>query len=145
MAAFETKHTFNGSIKKVFLALGKYERYSEFLPGVTASTVLPAPKGSKAKCLVRTEINVVKTFYYTIEMHEEASDKIWWTLVESNIMKQNDGSWSLTADGKTKTAAIYSLDVKFKGLIPSAITDQVVKANLDATLVGFQKLIDAEK
>ncbi len=145
MAVFETNHIFKGSLKNVFAALGKYERYSEFLPGVTASKVLPAPKGSKAKCLVRTEINVVKTFYYTIEMHEESPDKIWWTLVESNIMKQNDGSWTLTADGKTKTAAIYSLDIKFKGLIPSSITDQIVKANIDATLAGFQKLVDAEK
>ena len=145
MAIFQTNHTFKGSIKNVFSALGKYERYSEFLPGVTASTVLPAPQGSTAKCLVRTDIHVIKTFYYTIEMHEEAPGKIWWRLVESNIMKQNDGSWSLTAAGKTKTSAIYSLDLKYKGLIPSSITDQIVKANINATLTGFQKLIDAEK
>jgi ribosome-associated toxin RatA of RatAB toxin-antitoxin module len=145
MASFETKHTFNGDIKSVFTALGKYERYSEFLPGVTASKVLPAPTGSKARCLVRTEINVVKTFFYTIEMFEESLGKIWWQLSDSNIMKQNNGSWVLTPDGKSRTSAVYSLDVKFKGLIPSSITDQVVKANLDATLAGFQKLIDAEK
>lgn len=145
MAELETTHTFNGNIQKVFAALGQFERYPEFIPGVTGIKVLPPPTGSKAKCLVRYEINIMKTFFYTIETFEEGPSKIWWTMTESNLMKRNEGSWTLTAKGENETSAVYKLDVSFKGLVPSMITDQVAKANLPGMFAGFQKLIDANK
>jgi len=76
-------------------------------------------------------------------MYEQAPGKLWWTLADSNLMKSNDGGWKLTAKGTKQTKAIYSLDVKFKGLVPAAITDQVAKANIPAMLAGFQNLISA--
>jgi ribosome-associated toxin RatA of RatAB toxin-antitoxin module len=142
MAELETTHIFKGHINKVFAALGEYPRYPEFIPGVTGIKVLPPPPGSQAKCLVRYEINIVKTFFYTIEMFDNGKDRIWWTMTESNLMKKNDGEWSLTDRGGTETHATYKLDVTFKGLVPSMITDQVAKANLPGMFAGFQKLID---
>ena len=143
MAELETTHVFKGNINKVFAALGKFKRYPEFIPGVTGIDVLPPPAGSKAKCLVRYEINIVKTFFYTIEMFEESPSKIWWTMTDSNLMKRNNGTWLLTAKGDGETIAVYKLDVTFKGLVPSMITDQIAKANLPGMFEGFQKLIDA--
>ena len=143
MAIIETTHVFQGNINKVFSAIGQFDRYPEFIPGVTAIQVLPAPGTNKAKCQVRTELNIVKTFFYTIEIFQEAPNKIWWTMAESNLMKQNNGGWTLSAQGDSQTAAIYKLDVTFKGLVPSMITDQVAKANLPGMFAGFQKLIDA--
>jgi len=145
MAELETTHLFHGDINKVFSALGQFERYPEFIPGVTSTKVMPASSGSKAKCQVRTELNIVKTFYYTIEVFEEAPNKIWWTLVESNLMKQNNGSWTLQKTKDSETTAIYKLDVGFRGLVPSMITDQIAKANLPQMLAGFQKLINTIK
>lgn len=143
MAELETTHVFKGNINKVFAALSKFKRYPEFIPGVTGIDVLPPPAGSKAKCLVRYEINIVKTFFYTIEMFEESPSKIWWTMTDSNLMKRNNGTWLLTAKGDGETSAVYKLDVTFKGLVPSMITDQIAKANLPGMFEGFQKLIDA--
>jgi ribosome-associated toxin RatA of RatAB toxin-antitoxin module len=145
MAELEVKHVFNGDVNKVFRALGQFELYPEFIPGVTATKVLPVAAGSKAKCLVRTELNIVKTFYYTIEIFEEAPNKIWWSLVDSNLMKTNNGSWNLSAGGGNQTTVIYKLDVAFRGLVPSMITDQIAKANLPAMFEGFQKMINAVK
>ena len=143
MAIIETTHVFQGNINKVFSAIGQFHRYPEFIPGVTAIQVLPATGTSKAQCQVRTELNIVKTFFYTIEIFQEAPNKIWWTMAESNLMKQNNGGWTLSAQGDSQTAALYKLDVTFKGLVPSMITDQVAKANLPGMFAGFQKLIDA--
>ena len=143
MAIIETPHVFQGNINKVFSAIGQFDRYPEFIPGVTAIQVLPASGTNKAKCQVRTQLNIVKTFFYTIEIYQEAPNKIWWTMAESNLMKQNNGGWTLSAQGDSQTAAIYKLDVTFKGLVPSMITDQVAKANLPGMFAGFQKLIDA--
>jgi ribosome-associated toxin RatA of RatAB toxin-antitoxin module len=145
MAELEVKHLFNGDVNKVFRALGQFELYPEFIPGVTATKVLPPSVGSKAKCMVRTELNIVKTFYYTIEIFEDAPNRIWWSLVDSNLMKTNNGSWNLSAGATNETIAIYKLDVGFRGLVPSMITDQIAKANLPAMFDGFQKLINAVK
>jgi coenzyme Q-binding protein COQ10 len=143
MAAVETTHVFKGQINKVFDALGQYQRYPEFIPGVTGIKILPAPTHSEAKCLVRYEINIVKTFFYTLEMFDNGKNRIWWTMVDSNLMKKNDGEWSLSEQGTEETIATYKLDIAFKGLVPSMITDQVAKANLPGMFIGFQKLIEA--
>jgi|694.fasta_scaffold46011_6 ribosome-associated toxin RatA of RatAB toxin-antitoxin module len=145
MAELEVKHAFNGDVNKVFRALGQFELYPEFIPGVTATKVLPPSAGSKAKCLVRTELNIVKTFYYTIEVFEDAPNRIWWNLIDSNLMKTNNGSWNLSTGATNETIAIYKLDVGFRGLVPSMITDKIAKANLPAMFDGFQKLINAAK
>lgn len=140
MAELETTHVFDGDIQHVFKAIGQFEQYPRYLPGVTAVQVLP-PKAPGAKCQVRYELNIVKTFFYTLEMFEEGPGKIWWNLTDSNLMKQNDGSWNFETAGEGKTKATYKLDIRFKGLVPSMITDQIAKANLPLMFAGFQKLI----
>ncbi len=141
MAVFETTHVFDGTVEEVFCAIQKYEKYPEYIPGVTSIEVLPAEvKGSK--CRARYELNLVKTFYYVLNMHEESPSKIWWNLEESNIMKVSNGSWALSKAGDGKTQAVYSLDIKFRGLVPRAITDKIAKANIPGMMAGFQKMID---
>ncbi len=147
MASLETETTFNGSLESVFEGIKKYDKYPKYLPGVTRIDVLP-PKEKGSVCQVRYELNIVKTFFYVLNMFEEGPKKIWWTLDDSNILKANNGSWTFKPKGKeksktqTQTHAIYKLDIKFKGLIPGVITDQVAKANLPLMMTGFQKLID---
>jgi ribosome-associated toxin RatA of RatAB toxin-antitoxin module len=141
LAKLETEHVFRGSVDKVFSAIGKYDLYPDYLPGVTKIEVLPA-KATGSRCQVRYELNLIKKFYYVLDMFEEAPNRIWWKLDDSNLMKQNDGSWEFTKKSADATKARYTLDVKFKGLVPSSITDQIAKANLPAMLTGFQKLID---
>lgn len=144
MATLETEHVFEGDLASVFAAIGQYEKYPEYIPGVTKIEVLP-PKASGSKCQVRYELNIIKTFYYTLDMFEQSPSKIWWSLADSNIMKHSNGSWDLKSAGTGKTKAVYKLDIKFKGLIPGAITDQVAKANIPAMMAGFQKLISGTK
>jgi hypothetical protein len=60
-------------------------------------------------------------------------------------MKTNNGSWNLSTGATNETIAIYKLDVGFRGLVPSMITDKIAKANLPAMFDGFQKLINAAK
>lgn len=141
MAKLETEHTFNGSVAKVFHSLRQYEKYPEYLPGVTGIKVLP-PKLKDSTCQVRYELKIIKEFYYILNMFEDGPTKIWWDLDESNIMKGNAGSWKLKERNPSQTKAIYTLDIKLKGLVPRAITDRVAEANLPAMLAGFQRLID---
>ena len=141
MAKLETQTVFDGSIEKTFAAIRQYSKYPEYLPGVTSIVVLP-PKQAKSSCQVRYDLKIIKDFYYILNMYETEPKKIWWDLGESNLMKESTGSWSLVASGANKTKATYSLNIKLKGLIPSAITDRVAEANIPAMMAGFQKMIN---
>ena len=141
MPSLTQEHTFTGEINGVFTAISTYSKYPEYLPGVQKIEVLPA-KSSKSTCQVRYELNLIKTFYYILNMYAEKPGKIWWDLEESNLMTANEGSWDLKPEGKTKVHATYTLDIGFKGLVPRAITDRLAKANLPLMFSGFQKMID---
>lgn len=144
MAEVETTHIFEGTPAQCFAAIRQYDKYPEYIPGVIKIEVLPAKaKGSVSQ--VRYEINVVKTFFYTLNAYEEAPRSIRWELDESNLMKANSGEWILEPHGKDKTKATYKVDVAFRGLVPSAMINTVTKANMPGMFAGFQKLIDATK
>jgi ribosome-associated toxin RatA of RatAB toxin-antitoxin module len=141
VAKLETEHIFTGNIQSVYDGLREFNKYPEYLPGVTGIKLLP-PKVKNSSCQVRYELRIIKEFYYVLNMYEESPTKIWWDMDESNIMKSNVGSWKLKEKGEGSTRAIYTLDIQLKGLIPRAITDRVAEANLPAMLAGFQRLID---
>ncbi len=144
MAKVETEHLFQGTIERVFAGIRNYQAYPDYLPGVTHIEVLP-PKAPGSSAQVRYELNIIKKFYYVLDMFEEKPKRIWWTLNDSNLMKTNDGSWEFSVKDPETTRAKYALDIRFKGLVPGSITDSIAKANLPAMLAGFQKMIDANK
>jgi coenzyme Q-binding protein COQ10 len=141
MADVSMTQIFQGPIEAVFKAIGKFDQYPNYIPGVTGISVQKS-NNPKARCEVRYELNIVKTFHYTLTMFEESPTRIWWELSDSNLMKANSGQWLFESISPSETKATYTLDVKFKGLVPSMITDQIAKANLPLMFAGFQKLID---
>ena len=143
MSHMETEHFFSSPIKKAFSGIRQYNHYPDYLPGVIKTEVLP-PVRKGSRCQVRYELNLVKTFYYVLDMFEDEPERIWWELADSNIMKTNSGEWQLKADGKNKTKAFYSLDLRFRGLVPGALVSKIAEANTTAMMTGFQKLIDEQ-
>jgi ribosome-associated toxin RatA of RatAB toxin-antitoxin module len=143
MAELTTEYVFNGSLEDVFTGLKRYDLYAKYLPGVTATTVLPA-KVNGSGCQVRYDLKLIKTFHYTLNMFDDTKNKIWWSLSDSNIMKSSSGSWELSPIDKHHTKAVYKLDIAFSGLVPQKIVDQLTKANLPLMMDGFQKLIAAK-
>lgn len=141
MAEISKEQVFKGKCPEVFAGIQKYEKYPDYLPGVTAIKVLPAKKPGST-CQVRYELKLIKSFFYTLNMFVEAPNKIWWDMDDSNIMKYSNGSWILTDNGNNTTQAVYKLDVGFSGFVPQKIVDQIAKANLELMMNGFQKLIN---
>ena len=143
MAELTTVEVFDGTTAQVFEGIRQYEKYPEYLPGVTGVDVLPAKKAGST-CQVRYELKLIKSFFYTLNMFEDATaaaPRIWWDLADSNIMKQSNGSWAFTDAGDGKTKATYSVDIAFSGFVPQKIVDQITKANLPMMMKGFQRLI----
>jgi ribosome-associated toxin RatA of RatAB toxin-antitoxin module len=143
MAKVTKEHLFTGTQTACFKALTNYERYPEYIPGVLKVEIVPSQDPEAAVCL-KYELNIVKTFFYILEMYHKEGEEIRWKLVDSNLMKVNDGKWALSSGGKGKTKAQYSLDVEFKGFVPSMIVKKVTESSLPAMFEGFQKLIDAK-
>lgn len=144
MAELTTEHVFDGSPQAVFDAIRQYQKYPDYIPGVTKIAVLPADK-PKSTCQVRYELKLIKSFHYTMNMFEENPAKIWWDLADSNIMKRSTGSWTLKEVSPGKTKAVYALDIAFSGLVPQKIVDGITKANLPGMMKGFQQIIDDMK
>ena len=141
MAGLTVDEVFKGSLEKVFQGIKQYDKYPDYLPGVTQIKVLPAKKEGST-CQVRYDLKLIKSFYYTLDMYEESPKSIHWSLDESNLFKVSNGRWDLSADGDDKTNAKYFVEVGFKGFVPGKVVDTLTKANLPLMMKGFQKMIN---
>lgn len=144
MSGVQTEHVFEGSREKVFKAITSYRDYPGNVPFVQKITVLP-PAAAGSAALVRYDLNLIKQFFYSLNMYHDEPGSIRWDLHESDILKVSQGSWQLSPVGKSKTKATYTVEVAARVLVPKLIVNQLTKTALPATLEGFQKLIDAQK
>lgn len=141
MASLTTVRIFQGNPLEVFKGIRRFDQYPKYLPMVSEISIDP-PVAPKSTALVTFKINIVKTFYYSINVFESPPERMWWELQESNLMKKSNGSWLLVAHGAKETKATYTLDIAFKGLIPQMMIDKVTQSSLEPMMDGFQKLID---
>ncbi len=144
MAVLTTDHLFRGTPLEVFAGVRNFQKYPSYIPMVSTIEVGP-PLVPKSSALVTFKVNLVKTFYYSLHMYEEAPHRLWWDLHESNLMKKSHGSWTFEASANDQTLAHYSLDVAFKGLVPQMMIDKVTQSSLGPMMEGFQKLIDSQR
>ena len=140
MAGLVTERIFKGNPLEVFQGLRRFDQYPKYLPMVSEITVDP-PKVPESVALVTFKINLVKTFYYSINIFEAPPERLWWNLQDSNLMKKSNGSWLLVNHGNHETKATYSLDIAFKGLIPQMMIDKVTQSSLEPMMDGFQRLV----
>lgn len=124
--------TFNAPIEKVFKVITDYEQYASFVPKAKAAKVV---KRDGNKVRVEWQIDLgIKTIKYTVDMLEEAPNKLSWTFVEGEMMKQNRGSWVLTGKGDT-TDAVYNVEIEPNvPLMLKAVAGPVMTALVDADL-----------
>lgn len=145
MASVNTTHTFLGTPSEVFKGITDYAAYADYIPGVLKTEILE-PLDKDADLSIRYEINIVKKFHYTLNMFHKGKSEILWTLEGSNIMKENEGHWRLKkSDKKGFVDAEYAVNLKFRGLVPSAIINKITQTSLPAMFEGFQSLIDSKK
>jgi ribosome-associated toxin RatA of RatAB toxin-antitoxin module len=141
VAELTIEEVFTGNVELAFSAIRQYQKYPEYLPGVTKIEVLPA-KAPGSVCQVRYDLKFIKTFYYTLDMFEDKPKKIWWNLADSNLLQVSNGSWCLSpASRPDETKAVYTIEVGFSGFVPGKVVDQITKANLPMMMKGFQRLI----
>jgi ribosome-associated toxin RatA of RatAB toxin-antitoxin module len=89
----------------------------------------------------RFTINIIKEISYTINLKHIPNKEVSWTLVTGDMMKVNNGKWTLKDLGGGKTEVNYNLEIEFKGFLPGLgmIEKTLVSTNLPLTMKAFSK------
>lgn len=123
--------------EQLFDVIADYERYPEFLPEVKAAKVA---FGSGAIKEVTYQVDIkAKVITYTLRHTAERPHKLAWTMIKGEMMKANDGAWTLEPDGNGGTKATYAIDLKLSALVPSFIEKALAEQSLPSLLANFKK------
>lgn len=133
---------FNAPLEKCFEVISDYERYPEFLPEVKKIRTTNR-RGNEVD--VHYEAEVVKVIKYTLHLKEEKPNRVSWSFIEGEFMKDNKGGWVLEDGGNGTTKATYSIEVAVGPLVPKTILNALVDSQLPKLLENFKKRIEASK
>jgi coenzyme Q-binding protein COQ10 len=120
---------------KLFDVITDYAKYPEFLPEVKKVTV-DSGQGLVKDVTYTVDIKA-KTINYTLRHGGERPKKVTWTMTKGEMMKGNDGSWSLK-EVPGGTEATYSIDLKLSSLVPGFIEKALAEQSLPSLLANFK-------
>ena len=106
MAGATRSIVINTSMEKMFAVITDYEKYPEFLTEVK-KVRLANRKWNEVD--VHYEADIVKTIRYSLRLKEEKPNKVSWSFIEGEFMKDNKGGWVLEDAGEGKTRATYNI------------------------------------
>jgi ribosome-associated toxin RatA of RatAB toxin-antitoxin module len=130
---------FNAPMEKCFSVISDYERYPEFLPEVRK---IRTANRRNNEVDVHYEAEIVKVIKYAVHLKEEKPNKVSWTFIDGEFMKDNKGGWVLEAAGEGKTKATYTIEVEVGMLVPKSVINVLVDSQLPKLLENFKKRIE---
>ncbi len=136
MATASKSVTVDVSLEKFFEVLVDYEKYAEFLPEVKKVKV-EGGQGAIKEVTYTVDIKA-KVINYTLKHSAEKPNKMTWTMVKGEMMKGNDGSWTLKPTATGGTEATYHIDLKLSSLVPGFIEKALAEQSLPSLLANFK-------
>ena len=117
----------NAPQELAFAVLWDVSRYPEFLSDVVDVSVEPGE--TAAEQIVHYVVRAPRRLEYTLNMRAVAPERIDWSLVESDLQRDNRGSWvfSHVPDGALLTLEIQ---MEFRMPVPDVIMKKLVEFNL---------------
>ncbi len=133
MAKAERTEIFDVPAEKFYQAIVDYNSYPDFVDGMKAVEV----SGDN----VKYTLSLIKEITYTLKMSHKTNQEVAWTLVSGDMMKVNNGKWTLKDLGDGRTEVTYSLEVELKGFLPGLgmIEKTLVNTNLPLNMKAFAK------
>lgn len=136
MAGATRSIVINAPMEKIWKVISDYERYPEFLSEVKKIRTSNR-KGNEID--VQYEAEVVKTIKYTLHFKEEPPNKLTWSFIEGEFMKDNRGGWTLEDLGNGQVKATYNIEVALGSLVPKSVVTALVDTQLPKVLEAFKK------
>lgn len=140
MAKAEKQVEIGCTPEKFYGVITDFERYPEFLSALSAVRVL-SRDGETYR--IEQDVDIVKKFKFVLDLTGEPGKRLSWTLVESGLLKKNDGAWILepAADGRTR--ATYRLEVEAGRLVPKALVNKLIDHDMERMLAAFKRRAEA--
>ena len=113
-----------------------YDKYGEFLPEVK-KVKLDGGQGSIKEVTYTVDIKA-KVINYTLKHTANRPSKMTWTMIKGEMMKGNDGSWTLKTSANGGTEATYTIDLKLSSLVPGFIEKALAEQSLPSLLANFK-------
>ena len=127
----------NVTPEQLFDVIVDYEKYPEFLPEVKQVKV-EAGQGAIKEVTYKVDIKA-KVITYTLRHTAERPNKLSWTMVKGEMMKGNDGAWTLKPGPRPGTTeATYTIDLKLSSLVPGFIEKALAEQSLPGLLSNFK-------
>ena len=138
MAKADRTEVYDVPTDKFYQAITDYKAYTNFVDGMKNVVV---EKESADSAVVKFTLNLIKEISYTINLKHTPNKEVSWTLVTGDMMKTNNGRWTLKDLGNGKTEVNYNLEIEFKGFLPGLgmIEKTLVNTNLPMTMKSFAK------
>jgi coenzyme Q-binding protein COQ10 len=138
MAKAEKTEIFDVPADKFYKAIVDYKSYPQFVDGVESVEI---KNESADGATVTMNLNLIKKISYTIKLNHTPNKEVNWSLVSGDMMKINNGKWTLKDLGQARTEVTYSLEVEFKGFLPGLglIEKTLVNTNLPLAMKAFAK------
>jgi len=137
MAKASTTEVFNCTPEQFFKIISDYEKYHEFLGEVKQCNILKTEGNRK---LVEYNVQVIKSFKYSLWMTENAPTGISWELASGDTFKTSVGSWKLENEAG-KTRATYTVEATFGMFVPGPIANALVSVNLPNMISSYHKRV----
>jgi coenzyme Q-binding protein COQ10 len=138
MARAERKEVFDVPVDKFYQAIIDYKAYPSFVDGMRSVDV---QNESADGATVKFNLSLVKEVAYTLKLAHKKDLEVSWSLVNGDMMKINNGKWTLKDLGNNKTEVTYNLEIELKGFLPGLgmIEKTLVNTNLPLTMKAFGK------
>jgi ribosome-associated toxin RatA of RatAB toxin-antitoxin module len=138
MARADRTEVYDVPVEKFYQAIVDYKKYTDFVDGVKSVVI---EKETPDGAVVKFTINIIKEISYTITLKHTPNKEVAWSLVTGDMMKVNNGKWTLKDLGNGKTEVNYNLEMEFKGFLPGLgmIEKTLVSTNLPMTMKSFSK------
>jgi coenzyme Q-binding protein COQ10 len=138
MAKAERTEVFDVPAAKMYQAIVDYQAYPQFVDGMKSVEVV---NQSGESATVKFNLNLIKEVTYTLKLTGDKDKTVSWSLVSGDMMKVNNGKWTLKDLGGNKTEVTYSLEVELKGFFPGLglVEKTMVSTNLPMNMKAFAK------
>ncbi len=139
MAQAQISENFNCKAEEFFQIVSDYEKYPEFITGVSSVKVTKNDGSVKE---MEYSVSIVKSFKYKLKVTEVSPTSVVFTFTSGEMFKTMKGSWNIKPDGE-KCKVDYNVEATFGMLVPSFMADQLVKVNLPILIQNFKTRIKA--
>lgn len=132
---------------EVLDVIADFQSYPEWATEVKAVTVLTEEGDGWADQVEFTlDAGAIKDTYvldYDWDVKNNGTGVVSWSLVEANVLKAMNGSYTLTARGKDQTTVTYRLAVDVKIPMLGMLKRKAEKVIIDRALAGLKKRVES--